>query len=270
MGKLKLHPPNCLLLEGGSSQERKLLSLYWSMSLNCQGDAGPCLRCRPCVQIRDESFRDLYFLGSGDKVKIDQIRELRTIYSQKPHFSWRVVVISEAQALRGEPANALLKSLEEPAPGNSFVLLAPQREGVFSTLVSRSVVMTLSRQAGINFDEDLELVFRELKDFVRTGKGWLNRTAGKNKPDIIQTRQIVSRCRHELVLSMLKNDSQNLFHQYSPLDRYHVQNILTKAEHCLALNYIRVDLVVEWLAVSLWKNFNCREKDVYRTRHLSV
>ena len=263
MDKLKVSPPNCLLLEGGSPGERKALSLYWAMSLNCRSARGPCHECGPCVQIRDEEFRDLHLLGPGDKVKIGQIRELRTIYSQKPHFSWRIVVIADAQALRAEPANALLKSLEEPGPGNSFVLLSPQRESLFSTLVSRSCILTLSRQSDISFDEELETVFSELAQFARTGTGWLDRTSGKNKPDADQARQIVSRCKQELILSMLQKNSSNLFHRLSPAAAYQVQSILKQAEHCLGLNNIRVDMVMEWLAVGLWKNMNQRDAYVY-------
>lgn len=262
MDKLKFNPPNCLLLEGGTSMDRKLLSLYWGMCLNCRRSEGPCFECGPCVQIKDEVFRDLYFLGSGDKIKINQIRELRTIYPQKPHFSWRLIVIADAQALRGEPANALLKSIEEPAPGNSFVLLAPQRESVFSTLVSRSFIITLNRQGDVYFDEHTEEVFKEMADFVRTGRGWLSRTSGQNRLDISQARQIVARCRHELIISMLTKNCHNLFHTLSPPAGYQVQSIFNKAENCLSLNNIRVDMVMEWLAVSLWKNINQREKDV--------
>jgi len=262
MDKLKFNPPNCLLLEGGTSMDRKLLSLYWGMCLNCRSSNGPCFECRPCVQIKDEVFRDFYFLGTGEKIKINEIRELRTIYPQKPHFSWRLIVIADAQALRGEPANALLKSLEEPAPGNSFVLLAPQRESVFSTLVSRSFIITLNRQGGIYFDEDLEALFKEMADFVRTGRGWLNKTSGQNRLDINQARQIVARCRHELISSMLTQESHNLFFLFSPEAGYQVQSIFNKAEYCLSLNNIRVDVVMEWLAVSLWKNINQREKYV--------
>jgi DNA polymerase-3 subunit delta' len=270
MDKLRCAPPNCLLLEGGTFDQRKSLALYWAMSLNCGSGREPCHECGPCIQIRDEVFRDLYLLGPGNKVSVDEVRNLRTIYSQKPHFSWRVVVISDAQGLRAPPANALLKSLEEPGHHNSFVLLAPQRESLFPTLVSRSFILTLSRWADISFDEELEIIFSELVHFVSTGKGWLDRTSGKNKPDAVLAGQIVSRCKQDLTRSILDKEKKHLFHGLSPAALYQVRSILKKAEYCLSLNYIRVDMVMEWLAVSLWKKMNQREKDVYRTRHLPV
>lgn len=270
MDRLRAAPPNCLLLEGGTSEERKSLALYWAMSLNCLRGSRPCHECAPCIQVRDEVFRDMYFLGPGGKISVSEVRELRVVYSQKPHFSWRVVVIWDAQGLRAATANALLKSLEEPGLHNSFVLLAPQREGLLSTLVSRSFILTLSRQAGIPFDEELETVFSELTNFITTGKGWLDRTSGREKPDAATASGLISRCRAELITAMLSKERKSLFYGLSPENLYQIQNALKKAEYCLSLNHIRVDMVLEWLAVSLWKQLNHREKDVYRTRHLPV
>ncbi len=257
LGRLAADPPSCLLLEGGTEQERHDLSLYWAMILNCRAGNGPCFECRPCVQVRDEVFRDLYLLGPGQKINIDQVRALRTIYTQKPHFTWRVVVISEAHGLRGPTANALLKSLEEPSPGNSFVLLAPQRESLLPTLVSRSFILILNRKTRITYDEKVEAGFAELAEFSRTGRGWLDRTSGKDSFDLDQARCIVSRCKHELMGSMLRREPGSLFSGLSPQAGYQVLRVLKKAEFCLGLNYIRVDMVLEWLAMSLWKRL-CR------------
>ncbi len=254
MDRLKADPPGCLLLEGGTPEQRKILSLYWAMILNCRAECGPCLECRPCIQMKDEECRDLFQLGPGNKV--EEIRSLRTIYPQKPHYSWRIIIISDAQDLRAESANALLKSLEEPRPGNSFVLLAPQRESLFSTLVSRSFVLTLSRGTDISYDEETETAFTELAHFACTGKGWLDRTSGRNKPDMIMAGKIISRCRYEIISSGLRKDRANLFDRVPPAAGYQVQAILKKAEHCLTTNNIRVDLVMEWLAVSLWKTIH--------------
>ncbi len=263
MDRLRQDPPNCILLEGGSPREQMVLASYWAMSLNCRSHAVPCLQCRPCIQIRGEACRDLFFLGPDNKVK--EIRGMRTLYAQRPHYSWRVIIISEVQSLRAESANALLKTLEEPRPGNSFVMLAPQRESIFPTLASRSFILTLNRSMDIPVDEQMEAAFGDLAHFARTGKGWLDRTSGKNKLDMLMARQIITRCRHELILSMIKKDSSNLFHSISPAAWYQIQAVIKKAEHCLGLNNIRVDLVLEWMGFTIWKKINQRNHNVYRT-----
>ena len=83
--------------------------------------------------------------GREGSIKIETVRELRTILGEAPRGDGkRVVILAEAQSLGVEAANALLKSLEEPRPGVCFLLLAPQRERLLPTLVSRGWVVTLA------------------------------------------------------------------------------------------------------------------------------
>lgn len=262
MDRLASTPPNCLLLEGGTRNERKELALYWAMSLNCRTNPGPCGQCPPCVQIQNHEFRDMFHMQEGKKVKIEEIRDLRPVFSQKPHFSYRLIIIEECQGLGSAPANALLKSLEEPKPGNSFILLAPQRENLFSTLVSRSFVLTLNRDTSYTQDDETEDLFSELSNFVRTGRGWLTRTMKKGGVDQDMAQKVILRCRHELIQAMIKNEPSNLFSTLSPEMRYQTMMVLRKAEDSISFN-VRIDLAMEWLAVSIWKNLN-RGKSVYR------
>lgn len=252
LDKLKKSPPGCILIEGGSEQERKDALLYWAMSLNCPEIPGPCRQCKICIQISGEQFRDLHLFAEGRKVKVEEVRELRTFFSQRPHYAWRIIAVAEAQGLGAPPANALLKSIEEPSPKNSFVLLAPQKEGLFSTLVSRSFILTLGRTVSPEYDEYTEESFKELGEFVRTGKGWLDRTMKKDGLDLSKSLNIISRCRHELVRSMLEPEPDNLFFPTDPQTKFQILGILRKAEESLSYK-VRVDLVMEWAAVSLWK-----------------
>ncbi|WP_052507121.1 hypothetical protein [Desulfonatronovibrio magnus] len=251
--KLGKSPPNCLLVEGGSADERQSVALYWAMSLNCTESSGPCLNCRTCKQISQNECRDLKLFKSGKELTIDEVRQLRPVFTQKPHNAWRVIIIPECQGIRSEPANALLKSLEEPCPGNSFVLLTPQRENLFPTLVSRSFVLTLSRSAS-NIPEDTDVLFNELIQFTRTGKGWLDRTMSKDSVSSQMAHFLIARCRQEMINSMLYEKPDNPFTSLNSPVRYQMIQVLKKAEH--SLHYTtKVDLVMEWMAVSLWKKF---------------
>ncbi|MFN2268669.1 MAG: hypothetical protein ABR542_03385, partial [Desulfonatronovibrio sp.] len=147
-------------------------------------------------------------------------------------------------------------------PGNSFVLLAPQRENLFSTLVSRSFVLTLNRDTSYTHDDETEELFGELSGFVQTGRGLLTRTMKKGGVDLAMAQKVIHRCRHELIQAMIKNEPSNLFSALSPEMRYQVMMILRKAEDSISFN-VRIDLAMEWLAVSIWKNLN-RGKNVYR------
>ncbi|WP_161635932.1 DNA polymerase III subunit delta' [Desulfonatronovibrio hydrogenovorans] len=259
LGRLKSSPPGCLLLEGGSSLERKNLALYWAMSLNCSLVNGPCLECKTCIQTGQEVFRDLIYLDPEEKLGIDQIRELRPIFSQKPHIKWRIIIIAEAQLLNAESANALLKSLEEPCPGNSFVLLTPQRQSLFPTLVSRSFTLSLSCQPQVRLDQEAKESFLALMHFIRTGQGFISSSAGKGSFSSGQAGIILSRCRQEIISGALNQDRDNPFSLLSAPERHSISRILQRAEQSLNFK-VRPDLVVEWLAVNLWKTMSSGER----------
>ncbi|MFQ6994408.1 hypothetical protein [Bilophila wadsworthia] len=136
LNKLASDPPQVLILEGGSVAERFSVALWHAARLNCPEGRPPCLHCPACLQIGANLFHDLYVLdGREGSIKIETVRELRTILGEAPRGDGkRVVILAEAQSLGVEAANALLKSLEEPRPGVCFLLLAPQRERLLPTL----------------------------------------------------------------------------------------------------------------------------------------
>ena len=71
------------------------------------------------------------------KLRIEQIRSI-TQFLNRPilEASRKVVVIEDAQTMAEAPANALLKTLEEP--GNAtLILIAPDADSLLTTLVSR-------------------------------------------------------------------------------------------------------------------------------------
>ena len=71
------------------------------------------------------------------KIRIEQIRHI-TQFLNRPAWEAirQVVVIDDAQTMAEAPANALLKTLEEP--GNAtLILIAPDTDSLLTTLVSR-------------------------------------------------------------------------------------------------------------------------------------
>lgn len=204
LDQLAQNPPQVLVLEGGTASEREAAALYYAAALNCGPDThvsgvapGACGSCDACTQIMDKVFIDLLFLdGAEQSIKVDDIREVRQKVGEPPRGpGWRVVVLTEAQGLTPQAANALLKSMEEPRPGNCFLLLTPQRERLLPTLVSRSWTLTLAwpeagqsdhtSQAG-GMDEVAQWV-RELERFWRTGQGFLGKVGAKTKAKAAST-----------------------------------------------------------------------------------
>lgn len=208
---LAAEPPQVLLLEGGSSREREALALWFAAACNCTSQDRPCLACASCLRIVSGASRDLFFFdGSQGSIKIGEnaddegtIRWLRPVLGEPPREGpHRAVILNEAQSLTLEAANALLKSLEEPRPGTTFLLLAPQRERLLPTLVSRGFALTLGwpdSQTPAACGDWMDT----LMEFLRTGRGWVTRTSGKKAVDKPTAVQLVLACQKALALALM-------------------------------------------------------------------
>lgn len=188
------NPPQLIHLEGGEAADRVALALWWAALLNCGEDNAPCLECSSCLRIGVNMHPDLFLLdGRGGSIRIDDVRALRPVLGEKPHFGRkRVILLAEAQSLGIEAANSLLKVLEDPCPDTCFVFTAPQRERLLPTLVSRGWVITLPwPSAGRPLPEELRPWEQALGRFVTEGRGWFDQTSARSALDAGKAQQIV-------------------------------------------------------------------------------
>ena len=91
------------------------------------------------------------------KIRIEQVRNIRQFLNRPALEATRqVVVIEDAQTMAEAPANALLKTLEEP--GNAtLILIAPDTDSLLTTLVSRCQRIQFYRLSEANLKKVLEL-----------------------------------------------------------------------------------------------------------------
>lgn len=279
LDRLGTTPPRVLLLEGGHDPEREALALYWACRLNCarslackpdqagqaallapavQPKTEPCGACPECVQVLEKVHRDLVFIdGRSESIKIDMVRELRSLMGEPPRGQGkRVIVLCEAQALQPEAANFLLKSMEEPRPGNVFVLTAPQRERLLPTLVSRSFVLTLAwpeawaTTAAADEGEDPAEWAGAMGEFWRTGRGWFERTSDKGRLDVPLAARVLVECQRALagVMSGREGFGQSL-QGLGPESLRRLDAALDTAQECLDYK-VNPALTLDWLAVT--------------------
>ncbi|MFZ2087067.1 MAG: DNA polymerase III subunit delta' [Desulfobaccales bacterium] len=115
-------------------------------ALNCaepQEDGDACGSCPSCKRLAGGTHPDFHLIyptskGRTPEIKIEQIREFRRVTAYAPVAGgWRVALIKPAEALTGEAANALLKTLEEPPSQHLLILTAGVEADLFPTVVSR-------------------------------------------------------------------------------------------------------------------------------------
>jgi DNA polymerase-3 subunit delta' len=77
-------------------------------------------------------------------IKVEQIRDLQSQLALAPFESeWRVALFQRFHEANDSAANALLKTLEEPAPRVVLILTARSSESLLPTIVSRCEVLPL-------------------------------------------------------------------------------------------------------------------------------
>jgi len=137
LGKL----PHAVLFSGMQGIGKLTLAREFAKLLNCLNPqySDCCDACASCLKIRDGHHPDLVWVKSdGAYIKLDQVRNLKQRLSFRPfEGKWRIVIIEDAQDLREEAGNALLKLLEEPPKQNLFVLTTLEPQMLLPTIVSR-------------------------------------------------------------------------------------------------------------------------------------
>ena len=129
-----------------------------SMFAEADPTPGPCGNCEPCIRIRREVFADLKIVSVGGdprvatRISIDQVREAESFLAVTPvEGSWKVVIFDGAETLaagQSEPANALLKTLEEPPPQVLVLLLTTNDDAILPTIRSRCRALPLRPMPG--------------------------------------------------------------------------------------------------------------------------
>jgi DNA polymerase-3 subunit delta' len=108
------------------------------------GDA--CGQCIPCRKIAAGEHSDVEtYRPDGQFIKIDQMRELSEKAQYRPYEGRRrVYIIDEAERLRLEAANSILKTLEEPPDCTALVLVTSKPYALLDTIRSRCLMLNFA------------------------------------------------------------------------------------------------------------------------------
>jgi len=128
------------LFTGMEGIGKRLVAVNMAKALNCadHGDDA-CDHCSSCQRMDKGIHPDLIQITpAGEAIKIGQIRELQRDIAFKPYEArWRVIIVDQAERMTREAANAFLKTLEEPPPWTTIILVATAGAGLPPTVLSR-------------------------------------------------------------------------------------------------------------------------------------
>lgn len=174
--------PHAMLIHGPRGLGKLEMAKLFAQRILCeQPGAGsrPCGRCDGCrwfLTERHPDYRQVEpeaLTGAAEsedeverpsgaqkkkpstEIKVDQVRELADFLNIGSHRAQRrIALFHPAEAMNLNAANALLKNLEEPAPGACFILVSHEPRRLLPTIRSRCVafpVRTPSQGAGMRW-----------------------------------------------------------------------------------------------------------------------
>ena len=138
--------PHAILIDGEEGLGKKTLANYIAKACLCANENSPCGECKTCHLVEVGSHPDFQIIKpDGSQIKVDQVRELRVEAFLTPMAAeGRVFIIEAAHTMNEAAQNALLKVLEEPPKGVTFILLTKSAKLLLETIRSRCVSFSLS------------------------------------------------------------------------------------------------------------------------------
>jgi DNA polymerase III delta' subunit len=143
---------------GNEGTGRGYLAFEFARYILCEKHAEDA--CSSCQKFIHGSHPDFIFLDGTEGIKIDQVKEAIERINLSPNLSsYKVLLLSKAENMGIEAANALLKTLEEPPSDSIIILTAISEKSLPETIVSRTQKIKLSPLA----TKDIEKIL--IKEF---------------------------------------------------------------------------------------------------------
>jgi len=136
--------PHSLLLTGFPGLGKLDFATKFAHSLFCERtdeNGHECGQCKTCLLLKAGTHPDFHLVTPEENskvIKIDQVRALCDVMNRKSQLGgYRIAILSPAEAMNSNAANALLKTLEEPGEGTILMLMTSQPGFLPATIRSR-------------------------------------------------------------------------------------------------------------------------------------
>jgi len=143
--------PTGLLIHDERGAGGEALGRFAAQLALCREPDAPCGRCRDCRMFRASQhpdFIEVHPIEDSKLIRVEQIRELCEQLVLTSHGGGAtVVLISPADSMNANAANALLKSLEEPRAAVTLILVTTAPSRLPATILSRCLRLRIATPA---------------------------------------------------------------------------------------------------------------------------
>ncbi|MEW6126134.1 MAG: DNA polymerase III subunit delta' [Acidobacteriota bacterium] len=149
-----------LIFAGERGIGKHQFAMALAQAVNCEQPVGgdSCGGCLNCRKFAARDFTDVKIIvPDGQFIKIEQTREMsKEAYFKPFEGRRRVFIIDEAERLKEQAANSILKTLEEPPDTSLIILITEKPYALLQTIRSRCQMLNFA-----------PLTYQELEAFLK-------------------------------------------------------------------------------------------------------
>lgn len=198
-----------LLMAGPRGVGKHCFAIALAKALNCErvNLGEPCGDCIPCRKIARNEHADVRTIlresqdpsikreSRSQFIKIEQTRGMAEQAQFRPYEGRRrVFIIDDAEWLRHEAANSLLKTLEEPPDTSLLILITAKPFSLLDTIRSRCLLLSFAPLTAAEIEQHLEslkMSSDEARLRARLSGGSIGRAIELNLADYRAMRNIL-------------------------------------------------------------------------------
>jgi len=171
------HLAHTVLFQGPEGSGQREMALELTKILFCENKTGieSCGVCSSCRQASQSAHPDLYILEPEEDSRVIKIEPVREMIARANLRAFsapaKVFIIDRADLMNDVAQNALLKTLEEPAPATYFILITANSAGLLATIRSRSQTFQFLPVSSLkDTDPELQMLKRQTFDHLLYGR----------------------------------------------------------------------------------------------------
>jgi DNA polymerase-3 subunit delta' len=173
-----------LIFAGQRGVGKHQFALAVAQAVNCERpiDGDACGECLSCIKIAAREHPDVHTISpDGQFIKIGQMREMSQEAQYRPYEGRRrVYIIDDAERLREEAANSILKTLEEPPDSSLILLVTSKPYALLETIRSRCQMLNFAPLTPSELEAYLKANYKrpieETRMLARFARGSIGRT----------------------------------------------------------------------------------------------